>query len=228
MPIYKPYPKYKGIYYRKKPRQFLTVNLDRDRAVYGEKLIDFGEIQLRVWNPNRSKLCAALHQNARDIFIRPQSRVLYLGASSGTTVSHVSDIVVKGIVYAVEFSPRSIRELIQNTSDRFNVVPILGDANHPYEYSKYISGEIDIIYQDVAQPNQTEILIKNADAFLKPGGNFIYCIKARSIDTFKDPNRVFKEQKEILEKNGFTITDDVDINPYQADHHIFFGTYSEK
>src|SRR6056297_245428 len=139
---YKNHPKYRNVYYRRHPKQFLTENLDRGRSVYGEKLKHSGNMELRVWDPHRSKLGAALHQNARGTFIRPTSRVLYLGASSGTTVSHISDIVVDGIVYAVEFSPRSIRELVQNCTDRSNVVPILEDANQPQRFSKFVSGEI--------------------------------------------------------------------------------------
>ena len=43
-----------------------------------------------------------------NIHIKPAAKVLYLGAASGTSVSHVSDIVgPQGAVYAVEFSHRS-------------------------------------------------------------------------------------------------------------------------
>ena len=46
--------------------------------------------------------------------VKPGARVLYLGAANGTTVSHVSDIVgPTGFVYAVEFSKRSGRDLLE-------------------------------------------------------------------------------------------------------------------
>ena len=52
--------------------------------------------------------------------------MLYLGAASGTTVSHVADIVgPEGMVYAVEFSHRSGRDLINVAKKRMNVVPII-------------------------------------------------------------------------------------------------------
>ena len=49
--------------------------------------------EYRVWNPFRSKLAAAILGGVDKIHIAPGSKVLYLGAASGTSVSHVSDIV---------------------------------------------------------------------------------------------------------------------------------------
>jgi len=131
--------------------------------------------------------------------------------------------VVDGIVYAVEFSPRSIRELVQNCTDRSNVVPILEDANQPQRFSKFVSGEIDVVYQDVAHPNQTEILLKNAKYYLKNGGHVIFCIKARSIDSTEKPSVIFNEQKDILKENGFNILDNVSIHRFQTDHRVIFA-----
>ncbi len=221
------HPKFDGIHTKKNPTGYLTVNLDRNRKVYDERLIDVRNIQYRTWNPYRSKLCAAIHNNVRKIFLSRTSRVLYLGASSGTTVSHFSDIATEGIIYAVEFSARSLRELVQNCVDRANVIPILGDANHPYEYSPFISEPVDLIYMDVAQPNQTEILIDNAQRLLKDRGNFIYCIKSRSIDTTKSPTAIFKEQVGLLKSKGFRVAEEINIAPYSEDHVVLFGQYSK-
>ena len=100
-----------------------------DDRVTGEK------IEYRVWNPFRSKIAAAILGGVKDIFIKPGAKVLYLGAASGTTVSHVSDIVGKeGVVYAVEFSHRSGRDLVNMAKKRTNVVPIIADARKPLEY----------------------------------------------------------------------------------------------
>lgn len=52
-----------------------------------------GKIEYRVWNPFRSKLAAAILGGVEKIHMEPGSKVLYLGAASGTTVSHVADIV---------------------------------------------------------------------------------------------------------------------------------------
>ena len=126
----------------------------------------------------------------------------------------------------MEFSPRSLRELVQNSVDRQNLIPILGDANQPYEYSKFITGSVDIIYMDVAQPNQAEILIKNAKMYLKPGvGKFIFAVKSRSIDTVANPKEIFEREIKILEENGLMVTDNVNISSFQTDHVVLFGRY---
>lgn len=55
---------------------------------------------------------------------------MYLGGASGTTVSHVSDIVgPTGVVYAVEFSHRPGRELINMAKSRPNIIPIIEDVS---------------------------------------------------------------------------------------------------
>lgn len=226
----KQHPKFTGIFAnlnRDKPKIY-TINADKGRTIYGERTLDDDGQEFREWNPFRSKLAAAVHNNCRNTYVEKKTRILYLGASSGTTVSHVSDIVTQGLIYAGEISPRSLRELVQNMVDRSNVIPILGDANRPFEYSKFISDGVDIVYMDVAQPNQTEIMIKNAQWFLKPDGFIIYAIKARAIDTTAAPTAVFKEETADLEKAGFTITDRINLSPYSADHLMVFARYTPK
>ena len=223
------HPKFENIYIsgnREKTRIY-TKSLDYGKIVYGERLVDDGDDQYREWNPFRSKICATIVSRARNIYLNRNSKVLYLGAASGTTVSHISDILSgKGCVYAVEFSPRSLRQLVQNCADRSNVIPILGDANRPYEYAQFISGPVDVIIQDVAQPNQSEILIKNARRFLTPGkGRYIYAIKARSIDTAGEPQQIFVNEKQKLEENTLQTSDNVNISKYQEDHTVLFGRY---
>lgn len=46
-----------------------------------------------MWNPFRSKLAASIVGGIENIYMQPGSKVLYLGAASGTTVSHVADLV---------------------------------------------------------------------------------------------------------------------------------------
>jgi len=110
--------RHEGIFIAKgKEDALVTVNMTPGESVYGEKRIAVEEngakIEYRVWNPFRSKIAAAVVGGIENIWIKPGSRVLYLGAASGTTVSHVSDIVgPAGAVYAVEFSARSGRDLI--------------------------------------------------------------------------------------------------------------------
>ncbi|HDM45164.1 MAG TPA: fibrillarin-like rRNA/tRNA 2'-O-methyltransferase, partial [Candidatus Bathyarchaeota archaeon] len=136
-----------------------------------------------------------------------------------TTVSHVSDVVGnRGVVYCVEFSARPMRELIQNVaSHRSNVVPILEDARLPSRYS-HLVGEVDVIYCDVAQPEQAKILADNADLFLKSGGHTLLAVKSRSIDVTKKPKEVYKMEVKVLEKRGFKVKEIVDLEPYEKDH----------
>jgi len=85
--------------------------------------------------------------------VKPGAKVLYLGAASGTTVSHVSDIVgPTGLVYAVEFSHRSGRDLVNMAQRRTNVVPIIADARKPLDYRMLVS-LVDVVFADVAQPD---------------------------------------------------------------------------
>merc|ERR1711971_1122678 len=72
----------------------VTKNMAVGESVYGEKRIavedEAGKIEYRVWNPFRSKLAAAVLGGVDKIHMPPGSKVLYLGAASGTSVSHVS------------------------------------------------------------------------------------------------------------------------------------------
>jgi len=183
-------------------------------SVYGEEF----KGEYRAWNPYRSKLAAAIMNGLKGWPFKETSNVLYLGASTGTTVSHVSDIVARGQVYALEFSEVSMRKLIELAKKRKNIATLLQDARKPGEY-QYLVGDVDIIYQDVAQPDQSEILIKNARIFLKPGDYAILCIKARSIDTAGDPVKVFESEKKKL-ATVFEILEEINLVPYDKDHRL--------
>ncbi|MEA1984527.1 MAG: fibrillarin-like rRNA/tRNA 2'-O-methyltransferase [Euryarchaeota archaeon] len=199
-------------------RGLATKNLDPGAGVYGEKLVTIEGNEYRMWNPKRSKL-AAMALKRMPIPIRHDSRVLYLGAASGTTVSHVSDMVPDGVVYAVEFSARTMRDLVQMSERRGNIVPILADAAHPASYA-HIVEPVDVIFQDVAQPNQAEIAIVNARRFLKEGGYLLLSIKARSIDTVASPDKIFKEEIRKLEVDdvGFQVSKRQKLSPFHEDH----------
>ena len=198
-----------------------TLNLAPGVKVYDEKIVEIDGKEYRIWNPFRSKLSAAIYNGLKDIPILPGCRVLYLGAASGTTVSHVSDIVgLNGVVYCVEFSARPMRELIQNVATyRGNVVPILEDARFPAKYRQLVS-EVDVIYCDVAQPEQAKILADNADLFLKDDGYILLAVKARSIDVTKKPKDIYKQEVETLKRRGFKIREVVNLEPYEKDHAL--------
>jgi len=198
-------------------------------SVYGEKRVavedENGKLEYRVWNPFRSKLAAAIMGGLDDIHMKPGSKVLYLGAASGTTVSHVSDIVgPDGLVYAVEFSHRSGRDLINVAKKRTNVIPIIEDARHPHKY-RMLVGMVDAIFADVAQPDQARILALNAHHFLKNGGYVVMSIKANCIDSTANPEAVFAGEVEKLKSEKVKPIEQVTLEPYERDHAVVVGHY---
>ncbi|KAG5458930.1 MAG: Fibrillarin-domain-containing protein, partial [Olpidium bornovanus] len=160
----------------------VTKNLVPGESVYNEKRVavegpDGTKTEYRVWNPFRSKLAAGILGGVDHIHIAPGKKVLYLGAAAGTTVSHVADIVgPEGVVYAVEFSHRPGRDLINMAKKRTNVIPIIEDARHPHKY-RMLVGMVDVIFADVAQPDQARIVALNAHNFLKNTGHIVISIK---------------------------------------------------
>ena len=202
-------------------RKLATKNLAPTISVYGETLVREGEVEYRTWDAYRSKLAAAILKNLNTLPLRRGKTVLYLGSASGTTASHVSDILEdEGRVYCVEFAQRSMRELIDTVcGSRTNVYPILADARLPEAYRALVS-PVDVIYSDVAQPEQAKILADNADLFLKPKGSAIIVIKSRSVDVTMEPTDVFKQEITILEKRNFTLVQAVRLEPYEKDHAL--------
>jgi fibrillarin-like pre-rRNA processing protein len=190
------------------------------RTVYGERLIRFKGVEYRVWDAFRSKLAAAILRGVQTVPIKPDHRVLYLGAASGTTASHVSDIVgEKGHVYCVEFASRSLRDLVDNVcAYRLNMSPFLEDARFPEKYAMFISGKVDDIYCDVAQPEQAKILADNADVFLKESGWVMLAVKAQSIDVTKEPSEVYQREVKVLRSRGFAVEEVVQLEPYDKAH----------
>ncbi|MGA9099811.1 MAG: fibrillarin-like rRNA/tRNA 2'-O-methyltransferase [Methanotrichaceae archaeon] len=185
----------------------------RPVPVYGERIWQ----GYRIWDPTRSKFAVLLLKlkSRPNLNLLKDSKALYLGAATGTTVSHVSDIVSDGLVYAVEFSSRSMRDLLRLCEARENIVPILADAARPEMYCALVE-PVDMIYQDVAQRNQAEIATLNAARYLKPGGCLVLMMKTRSIDVTASPKDVYKS--EIKELKGMEVQYAIDLLPYHQDH----------
>ena len=198
-----------------------TQNLINGNSVYGEKIIKYEDIEYRLWDPFRSKLAGAILKGLRENPIKESSKVLYLGASTGTTVSHVSDIVGNsGIVFPVEPSVRVARELLENVSSkRNNIIPILSDARNYLKYYGYF-GIVDVVYSDIAQPDQTMIAIDNSKSYLKDDGDLLIIIKTRSIDVLTDPKIVTQNEAKKLEANNFTINQIINLEPFEKDHSL--------
>jgi fibrillarin-like pre-rRNA processing protein len=205
-------------------RQLATRSLCPGFRVYGEKLVRESGVEYRIWDLYRSKLAAALHKGLREMPIKPGASVLYLGASTGTTPSHVSDIVGKeGAVFCVEFAQRSMRDLLLVCERRENMLPIMGDARQPQEYAEMLAGQkVDVIYQDVAQPDQAEIFIKNSQMFLKKGGWGMIAIKSQSIDVSRAPKKVFEE---FVSQVGseMDVSQQINLSPYDLEHLFIVG-----
>ncbi|MCD6215973.1 MAG: fibrillarin-like rRNA/tRNA 2'-O-methyltransferase [Candidatus Aenigmarchaeota archaeon] len=201
----------------RKGNNIYTQNLTPHIRVYGEKLIDVHGFQYRKWDPTRSKLAAAILNGLKIFPIKSGSVILYLGISAGTTASHVSDIIGKsGLIYGIEFAERMMRELIKVVKERKNIMPIMADARKPEEYP-YVE-QVDLVYVDVSQPDETEIAIRNCKEFLKPGGYLMLAIKSQSIDVVKSPKDVYKQEIKKLKKAGFKIESEIELSPYQKDH----------
>jgi len=216
------HPKYSNVYISGPPHnlKLYSKNLVPGSKVYGEKLITFKGEEYREWDPYRSKLAAMILEKPSVDFLSSELKCLYLGASSGTTISHLSDIVYNGVIYGVEFAERSMRQLIQNTNNRKNIVPILGDANFPEKYANSVFTNIDLVYQDIAQPNQAQIAIANCSYYLKDKGTLILAIKSQSIDSVQKPEKIYIQEKKILEKAGYKISESFNIHKYAANHII--------
>ena len=206
----------KGVYWD--GERLLTRNSAPGSRVYGERLITFEGVEYREFSPNRSKLGAYLRLGGLRSPFKEGSRVLYLGAASGTTASHVADIVSSGTVYCVEISPRSFRDLVKVCEERRNMVPILGDATRPQDFSFLVEGA-DVVYQDIAQKNQAAIFAKAMRAFGSVSG--MLSLKARSEDVTREPREVFQEARSRLVKEGLEIQDFMELEPFEKDHAMF-------
>ncbi|KAJ9484909.1 rRNA 2'-O-methyltransferase fibrillarin [Penicillium thymicola] len=218
-----------------KEDMLVTKNLTPGTAVYGEKRISVegpstedGTVtknEFRVWNPFRSKLAAGVLGGLDDIHMKPGSKVLYIGAASGTSVSHVADIVgPTGNVYAVEFSHRSGRDLIGMATHRTNVIPIVEDARHPLRYRMLVP-MVDVIFADVAQPDQARIVGLNAHMFLKAEGGVIVSIKANCIDSTAKPEVVFAKEVQKMREEKIKPKEQLTLEPFERDHCIVAGVY---
>lgn len=220
---------------RGKDDALCTLNMVPGVSVYGEKRIAVKEPavgsaepvqkEYRTWSVYRSKLAAAIICGANAIHIGPGTKVLYLGAASGTTVSHVSDLVgPEGVVYAVEFSHRSGRDLVEMSQRRPNIVPIIEDARHPVKY-RMLVGQVDTIFMDVAQPNQSQILALNAAYFLKTDGNFVISVKANCIDSTAAPEAVYASEIEKMKKDNLRPKTQISIDTFERGHAVIIGQF---
>jgi len=205
-------------------KKLATQNLVPGNQVYNEKLVQSKGIEYRIWNPFRSKLAAAIMNDLKNFPFNQKSDVLYLGVSTGTTISHISDIVNQGgTIFGIEHASRVARDFLDRVAThRKNIVPIIQDARRPEEFFS-VYKKVDIVYVDIAQPDQTNIAIENCRLYLKSGGYLFLVIKTRSIDVVKDPKMVIKDEIKKLE-TLFEIKQTIDLHPYDKDHAMVIAT----
>ncbi len=210
---------YPGVFHR--GDKLFTVNPPacQGTTVYGEHLVAEDDVEYRSWNPYRSKLAAAILKKL-PVNIPTAFTALYLGAATGTTVSHLADIVSDGTVYAVESAPLAMAKLLVVSEKRRNIIPILEDANHPDRYTSMVPS-VDLVYQDIAQRNQADIFLQNLQWFLKPRGIGVLMVKARSIDVALPPKQAYLQVGQILQQKGYVVEKTMELGPYDKDHAVF-------
>jgi fibrillarin-like pre-rRNA processing protein len=176
--------------------------------VYGEPTAD----GWRAWDARRSKLGAML-ETGMDTGLAGGETVLYLGAASGTTVSHVADFA--GPTYAIEFAARPARDLLDAAAPRDRLFPLLKDARTPETYAHVVE-PVDVVIQDVATRGQAAVANANA-RFLDEGGLLLAAIKARSEDVVADPSAVFERELGTL-RETYEIAETARLEPFHEDH----------
>jgi fibrillarin-like pre-rRNA processing protein len=206
-------------------KKLATENLVPKNQVYNEKLVKIKGTEYRIWNPFRSKLAATIMNGLRDFPFMQKSSVLYLGVSTGTTISHISDIVGQnGIIFGIEHTSRVARDFLDRVASyRKNIIPIIQDARKPQEYFSVFK-KVDVVYVDIAQPDQTDIAINNCKMYLKSNGYLFLVIKSRSIDVTKDPKKVISNEIKKLE-SLFEIKQIINLHPYDKDHAIVIAVF---
>ena len=181
----------------------------RGPPAYGEPT----DGEWRAWDVRRSKL-GAMIDRGMETGLQAGASVLYLGAASGTTVSHVADVA--GPTYAVEFAPRPVRDLLGVAAERDNLFPLVKDARSPETYAHVVESGLDLLVQDVATRDQARVAVENA-RFLAADGRLAASIKARSEDVTRDPEDVFAEALSGIEER-YEVLETERLDPLHEDH----------
>jgi len=107
---------------------------------------------------------------------------------------------------------------------RTNIIPIVEDARHPLKYRMLI-GMVDVVFADIAQPDQARIVALNSHYFLKNGGHAVVAIKASCIDSTAAPEAVFRREVSKLTKENFRPLEQLTLEPYERDHAVVIAEY---
>ncbi len=218
---------------RHSPRLVRTRSADRTELfteavgmpppVYGERWVDTGARSYRSFEPGRSKLSAGIVHDWAGPIPAEGERWLYLGAASGTTASHIADLVgPSGRVYALERSPRPFARLLALAERWPNLLPILADAREPRTYAPLVPA-VDGVYADIAQPDQVEIVRRNAELYLgRAGGSVLFALKTASMGRDRDASaHLAAAEREIAA--GVDLAPSVRLDPFHKGHYLVGG-----
>ena len=186
---------------------------------YGEKVIKQRDLYLREWSPNNSKIAAAMKKGF-NLKLKDNSNVLYVGCSSGTTLSHIADLVTKGDIVANDVSMESMVGLLSLLKIKKNIIPILSDFRVLPENTGLNKEKFDFVFQDVSQKDQADVFIELVKKFLNKGGQAAISLKTRSIDSSKSPKQVLVKESEKIRKAGLKILKTIDLEPFEKEHYF--------
>ena len=216
---------------KKEGRTLWTRNAVKGISVRGERRKRDGRIEWRRWDPTRSKVAAAILRTRVEpssLLPTPGSTCLYLGASSGGTVSHIHDFVCgadnhhSGQLVAVEISPRMVRDLVKLADKRPGIVPVLGDARKPEQIAAFIRGKANWIHQDLSIADQAETFVRIATSFLAPGGIGLLSLKAASERSSEgDDDSRFQKAERILMDSDLVLEERIDLTGLEEQHVVF-------
>ncbi len=216
---------------RREGRSLWTRNAVKGVSVRGERRKTNSRVEWRAWASSKSKVAAALlrtSNNPSNLLPDTGSTCLYLGASYGSTVSHIHDQACGsgnhhgGQVVAVEISPRAMRELSVLAVSRPGMVPVLGDARVPAQVAPFMRGKADWMHQDLSIADQAQTFVKMADAFLRPRGTGLLSLKAASERASQgDDDSRFAKAERILEESNLELVERIDLTGLEEQHVVF-------
>ncbi len=220
---------------RKEGRSLWTRNANRGVSLRGERRKRDGRVEWRQWSPTKSKVAAAIIRTQRDpseLLPATGSTCLYLGASAGSTASHIHDHVCGsgnhhgGQVVAVEISPRMMRELVPLADSRPGLVPVLGDAREPATVVPYLRAKADWIHQDLSIADQAETFVKMSEAFLSPGGTALLSLKAASERATEEGDiGKFSHAEKVIAESSLELVERIDLKGLEEQHVVFHVRY---
>lgn len=206
-------------------RELWTEAVGDPPPVYGERWTEVSERRLRLFEPARSKLAAALVRGWTGDVPSVGESWLYLGAASGTTASHVADLVgPEGRVYAVERSLRPFARLLA-LSERWSTLrPILADARDPVEYASLVP-PVDGMYVDISQADQLDIALRNVELLARgEGTRVLIALKTASMGRHRTASG-HREFAERLLAEKVALFPSASLEPFHRGHFLVGGRW---